>query len=125
MWRELHTEDRGDGALIVVPPDTPASAVAARALGTLHAGPVIRDAQGVTGHAINETAHLVQARILRKLLTETRADLGVIVSAYIYDYVIWQHEGQPVDATPYQKIRFRVKESALTAWLHLTGVASE
>ena len=65
MWRELHTEDRGDGTLIVVPPDTPASAVAARALGylaaalswhnqsasdalrmqlrvALHAGPVIR-----------------------------------------------------------------------------------
>ncbi len=104
MWRELHTEDRGDGTLIVVPPDTPASAVAARALGhlaaalrwhnqsasdalrmqlrvALHAGPVIRDAQGLTGHAINQTARLVQARILRKLLTETRADLGVIVSA--------------------------------------------
>jgi class 3 adenylate cyclase len=91
----------------------------------LHAGPVIRDAQGVTGHAINQTARLVQARILRKLLTETRADLGVIVSAYIYDYVIRQHDGQPMDATPYRKIRFRVKESALTAWIHLTGVASE
>ena len=148
MWRELHTEDRGDGTLIVVPPDTPASAVAARALGhlaaalrwhnqsasdalrmqlrvALHAGPVIRDAQGVTGHAINQTARLVQARILRKLLTETRADLGVIVSAYIYDYVIRQHEDQPGDATPYRKIRFRVKESALTAWIHLTGVTSE
>ena len=37
MWRELHTEDRGDGTLIVVPPDTPASAVAARALGHLAA----------------------------------------------------------------------------------------
>jgi hypothetical protein len=30
-----------------------------------------------------------------------------------------------MDATPYRKIRFRVKESALTAWIHLTGVASE
>jgi class 3 adenylate cyclase len=148
MWRELHTEDRGDGTLIVVPPDTPASAVAARALGqlaaalrrhnqsasdalrmqlrvALHAGPVIRDAQGVTGHAINQTARLVQARILRKRLTETRADLGVIVSAYIYDYVIRQHKGQPMDATPYRKIRYQVKESALTAWIHLTGAASE
>ncbi len=148
MWRELHTEDRGDGTLIVVPPDTPASAVAARALGhlaaalrwhnqsasdalrmqlrvALHAGPVIRDAQGVTGHAINQTARLVQARILRKKLDETQADLGVIVSAYIYDNVIRQHEGQPMDATLYRKIRFRVKESALTAWIHLTGVTSE
>jgi hypothetical protein len=86
---------------------------------------VIRDAQGVTGHAINQTARLVQARILRKLLSETRADLGVIVSAYIYDYVIRQHEGQPMDAAPYRKIRFRVKESALTAWIHLTGAVGE
>ena len=57
--------------------------------------------------------------------TETQADLGVIVSAYIYDNVIRQHDGQPRAATPYRKIRFRVKESALTAWIHLTGAASE
>ena len=147
-WRELHTEDRGDGTLIVIPPDTPATAVAAQALGhlaaalrqhnqsasdalrmqlrvALHAGPVIRDAQGVTGNAINQTARLVQARALRKHLNETQADLGVIVSAYIYDNVIRQHDGQPMAAADYRKIRFRVKESALTAWIHLTGAASE
>jgi len=147
-WQRLHKEDRGDGTLIVIPPDTPASAVTARALGhlaaalrrhnqtasdalrmqlrvALHAGPVIRDAQGVTGHAINQTARLVQARILRKNLDETQADLGVMVSAYIYDNVIRQHEGQPMDATLYRKIRFQVKESALTAWIQLTGAASE
>jgi hypothetical protein len=28
-------------------------------------------------------------------------------------------------AADYRKIRFRVKESALTAWIHLTGAASE
>jgi hypothetical protein len=143
-WRELHREDRGDGTLIVIPPDTPATAVAAHALGhlaaalgqynrsacgalrmqlrvALHAGPVIRDAQGVTGNAINQTARLVQARILWKHLDETQADLGVIVSAYIYDNVVRQHGGQPISAADYRKIRFRVKESALTAWIHLTG----
>lgn len=147
-WRELHKEDRGDGTLIVIPPDRPATAVAAQALGhlaaalrrhnesasdalrmqlrvALHAGPVTRDAQGVTGHAINQTARLVQARTLRKQLNETRADLGVIVSAYIYDNVIRQHDGQPIAAADYRKVRFRVKESALTAWIHLTGGASE
>jgi hypothetical protein len=147
-WRDLHREDRGDGTLIVIPPDTPATAVAAQALGhlaaalrqynqsasdalrmqlrvALHAGPVIRDAQGVTGNAINQTARLVQARTLRKHLNETQADLGVIVSAYIYDNVIRQHDGQPIAAADYRKIRFRVKESALTAWIHLTGIASE
>ena len=147
-WRDLHKEDRGDGTLIVIPPDTPATAVAAQALGhlatalrqhnqsasdalrmqlrvALHAGPVIGDAQGVTGNAINQTARLVQARTLRKHLSATRADLGVIVSAYIYDNVIRQHDGQPIAAADYRKIRFRVKESALTAWIYLTGAASE
>ena len=147
-WRDLHREDRGDGTLIVIPPDTPATAVTAQALGhlaaalrqhnqsasdalrmqlrvALHAGPVIRDAQGVTGNAINQTARLVQARTLRKHLNETQADLGVIVSAYIYDNVIRQHDGPPMAAADYRKVRFRVKESALTAWIHLTGVASE
>lgn len=136
------------GENVVIPPDTPATAVAAQALGhlaaalgqhnqsasdvlrmqlrvALHAGPVIRDAQGVTGNAINQTARLVQARPLQKRLNETQADLGVIVSAYIYDNVIRQHDGQPIAAADYRKIRFQVKESALTAWIHLTGAASE
>jgi hypothetical protein len=143
-WRELYKEDRGDGTLIVIPPDTPAAAVATHALGHLaaalrqynqsasdvlrmqlrvamHAGPVVRDAQGVTGNAINQTARLVQARILRKHLNETRADLGVIVSAYIYDNVIRQHASPPTGAADYRKIRFQVKESALIAWIRLTG----
>jgi hypothetical protein len=147
-WRELHTEDRGDGTLIVIPPDTPAAAVAAQALGhlaaalrqhnqsasealrmqlrlALHAGPVTRDAQGLTGHAINQTARLVQARVLRKYLHQTQADLGIIVSAYLYDHVIRQHGGQPIGAADYRKIRFRVKESALTAWIHLTGALAD
>ena len=47
------------------------------------------------------------------------------VSAYIYDNVIRQHDGQPIAAADHRKIRFRVKESALTAWIHLTGAASE
>jgi hypothetical protein len=146
-WRDLH-EDRGDGTLIVIPPDTPATAVAAQALGhlaaalrqhnqsasnalrmqlrvALHAGPVIRDAQGVTGNAINQTARLVQARTLRKHLNETQADLGVIVSAFIYDNVIRQHDGQPIAAADYRKVRFRVKESALTAWMYLTGALTD
>jgi hypothetical protein len=147
-WRDLHKEDRGDGTLIVIPPDTPATAVAAQALGhlaaalrqhnqsasnalrmqlrvALHAGPVIRDAQGVIGNAINQTARLVQARTLRKRLNETQADLGVIVSAFIYDNVIRQHDGQPIAAADYRKIRFRVKESALTAWMYLTGALTD
>jgi hypothetical protein len=143
-WRELHKEDRGDGTLIVIPPGTPATVVAAHALGhlatalrqynqsasdalrmqlrvALHAGPVICDAQGVTSNAINQTARLVQARILRKHLNETQADLGVIVSAYIYDNVIGQHGSVPIGAADYRKIRFQVKESALIAWIRLTG----
>ncbi len=53
------------------------------------------------------------------------ADLGIIVSAYLYDHVIRQHGGQPIGAADYRKIRFRVKESALTAWIHLTGALAD
>ena len=143
-WREFHTEDRGDGALIVSPPDIPAGAVATYVPGrlaaalrrhnqsasdalrmqlrvALHAGPVTGDAQGMTGNAINQTARLIQAGLLRKHLKETGADLGIIVSAYIYDNVIRQHGGQPIGPADYRRIRFRAKESALTAWIHLAG----
>ena len=143
-WRDCYTEDRGDGTLIVVPPHIPGGLLLEQALShlaatlrqhneqapdpmrmqlrvALHAGPVIADPQGMTGNAINHTARLVQAKILGKQLTQTQADLGIIVSAFFYDNVIKQHDGQPPASARYQQIRFQDKEHMLTAWTHLIG----
>jgi len=142
--QECHEEDRGDGTLIVIPPSVPASTLLdgvvyrlASTLGqhnqsvsgalrmqlrvALHAGPVIGDAKGVAGNAINLTARLVDAEILQENLKQTQADLGVITSDYIYDNVIKQRAHQPMAAADYRKVSFQPKESMVTAWIYLAG----
>jgi len=143
-WQDCYQEDRGDGTLIVVPPYVPANLIVEHALHRLgaalrahneqasnalrmqlrvaiHAGPVTRDAHGMTGNAINHTARLVQAKVLGRILRESQADLAVIASGYVYDNVIKQYDPQSPGTVEYQKVRFQSKESMLTAWLYLAG----
>jgi len=142
-WLECYKEDRGDGSLIVVPPTVPVSslvdsvvdrlaaalrqhnhqasdAVRIQLRAALHVGPVTRDLTGMTGQAIIHTARLVESGTLRRHLKETGADLGFIASAFVYDNVIKQRGGS-MDAADYKRVRFRAKESMVTAWIHLAG----
>ena len=141
-WRECHREDRGDGALVIVPPNIPTGSVvdpllAQLAVGlrrhnqrateatriqlrvALNVGPVVSDPQGVSGEAIIFTARLLEAPALKKGLARMAADLGVIVSSFIYDSVI-KHAPGFVDPDKYRHLRFRVKESNATAWMYLS-----
>ncbi|HLN71575.1 MAG TPA: hypothetical protein VK280_30430, partial [Streptosporangiaceae bacterium] len=141
-WRACHREDRGDGALIIVPPNIPTSAVVdaaallAAALGrhnrqvsaatriclrvAIHVGPVMTDSEGVSGHAINQAARLVEAAPLKRQIAETGADLGLATSEFVYDTVISQSR-EPAELARYQKIRFRAKGSKAVAWMYLSG----
>jgi Cyclic nucleotide-binding domain len=141
-WRACHREDRGDGALIIVPPSIPTSAVVdaaallAAALGrhnrqvsaatriclrvAIHVGPVMTDSEGVSGHAINQAARLVEAAPLKRQIAETGADLGLAASEFVYDTVISQSR-EPAELARYQKIRFRAKGSKAVAWMYLSG----
>ncbi len=86
----------------------------------LNVGPVVSDPRGVSGEAIILAARLLEAPVLKKELARTAADLGVIVSPFIYDSVI-KHAPGEVDPTQYRYLRFRVKESNVTAWMYLSG----
>jgi CRP-like cAMP-binding protein len=142
-WWACHREDRGDGALVVVPPSIPTKSLVdpllirlATALRrynrqvtqatrmqlrvALNVGPVVSDPQGVSGEAIILAARLLEAPALKKALAKTAADLGVIVSPFIYDSVI-KHSPGYVDPAQYHQLRFRVKESDVTAWMYLSG----
>jgi Cyclic nucleotide-binding domain len=144
LWNACYREDRGDGALIIVPPSIPTSAVVdvaavrlAVALGrhnrrasiatrislrvAIHVGPVTTDSEGVSGHAINQAARLIEAAPLKRQITETAADLGLAASEFVYDTVISQNYG-PADLAKYRKMRFRAKGSgSLAAWMYLSG----
>jgi CRP-like cAMP-binding protein len=142
-WMACHREDRGDGALIIVPPSTPTKSVvdpllARLAAGlknynrqaapetriqlrvALHVGPVVSEPQGVSGEAIILASRIIEAAKLKKELARTGAHLGVIVSAFVYDSVI-KHAPGYVDPNQYRQLRFRVKESNLAAWMYLVA----
>ncbi|WP_165975800.1 hypothetical protein, partial [Actinomadura rubrisoli] len=142
-WDRAHCEDRGDGALIVLPADVPAhlvlgplaahiatglrvhnrsaaSAVRIRLRLALDAGPVTGDAHGVSGSAIIHAARLLDAAEFKRRMAGSPAELGLIVSGYVYDSVV-KHAPGRVDPSFYQRIDVAEKETRAHAWIALAG----
>jgi CRP-like cAMP-binding protein len=140
-WQGCHREDRGDGALVVVPPSVPTVAlvhplVSRLATGirahnrratevvriqlrvALHVGPVTKDEHGVAGEAVNQTARLLDAPVFKAELAGSGADLGLIVSEFVYDSVV-KHAPGGIDPEAYQGVDVEVKETSTKAWIHL------
>ena len=137
----VRSEDRGDGLLTVIPPTVPTARVMNEVLEELPAalerhnfsrpesarfqlrlavsvGPVVSDAMGVSGEAIIIAARLVEAPCLKEALVTSKANLGIIVSPFVYEAVI-RHIGNSRDITSYSQVMVEVKESATTAWIKL------
>jgi hypothetical protein len=135
-------EDRGDGLLTVVPPSVPTARVIEqlhRALPTaldehnrnyhdsariqlrvaINVGPVATDSVGVSGEAIIVTARLLEAPLFKKVMNTCGAGLGFIVSTFIYETVI--RHGRSL--TGYSSVKVDVKETCVTAWMKLFGLA--
>jgi CRP-like cAMP-binding protein len=139
----LYQEDRGDGALVIVPATTPtvdvvdpmlahlaaalrrhnrraAEATRLQLRAALHVGPVRRGPKGVSGSSIITTRRLVDAPAVKRRVTETGADLAFVASEFVFDTVITPAPGL-VDPSRYTRVRVRVKEASLPAWLMLEG----
>jgi cyclic nucleotide-binding protein len=142
-WTDCHRDDRGDGVLVIVPPGTPTGIVVDALLThlatglfrhndrataatrfqlrvALDVGPVVSDPEGVSGQAIIHAARILDAPILKRLLAQTAAELGFIVSTYVYDNIITHHPGW-IGPADYQRVSFQGKESKITAWMHLVS----
>jgi CRP-like cAMP-binding protein len=142
-WAQCYHEDRGDGVIVVVPPvistrrviDPLIPVLAARLRQynrrasdvvliqlrvALHAGPVGKDAEGLTGRAIIAAARIVDARVIKDRLAAEQADLIFAVSDYVYEHVVTSCDGQ-VDVTAFTHVEDQVKESRVSAWIHLAG----
>ncbi|HEX2743931.1 MAG TPA: tetratricopeptide repeat protein [Streptosporangiaceae bacterium] len=142
-WAECFHEDRGDGILTVVPPgiatarlvDPLVRELAARLRqynthagdstriqlrAALHVGPVGRDSHGLIGQALVLPFRIVDAPVLKELLTLTQADLAFTVSDYVYEHVVKPGAGL-VDPAAFEHIEGQVKESQVSAWVHLAG----
>jgi CRP-like cAMP-binding protein/tetratricopeptide (TPR) repeat protein len=142
-WADCYYEDRGDGTVIVVPPtistlrvvDPLIPELAARLRqynrrasevvliqlrAALHVGPVGKDAEGLTGQAVIGTARILDAPVVKERLADARADLIFAVSDYVYDHVVRHGTGR-VDSGAFEHVAGQVKESHVSAWIHLAG----
>ncbi len=137
-WGSCVSEDRGDGALILVPPEVPKAYLAASLPGrlaaavsrhnagcagpeqmrlrvALHAGEVYRDAHGVAGSAVNHAFRLAEAPALRSALAASPGVLVVIVSDWLFSEVV-RHD-PAAEPSSYRKVQVAVKETAAVGWI--------
>lgn len=132
-WDACGREDRGDGVLVIIPPtisksafvDLPSALVNGlrvhnaqhrpeeqiRLRMALHAGEIHYDSHGVIGRAVILAFRLLDSQVLRDATTGV---LGVLVSSWFYDEVIWHSQ-----SSGYRRVEVETKENLVTAWLWL------
>ncbi|MER5391369.1 hypothetical protein [Saccharopolyspora sp. NPDC002686] len=142
-WGSCDVEDRGDGKIILVPPDVPqvrladhlghrllaglrrhnavhSDAAAMQLRVALHAGHVRLSSNGKVSPAINFAARILDAPDAKAWLAQTRSALALIASEEFFRDVI-QHEAAEPES--FQQISVVVKETSAVAWLRLLGAA--
>ncbi len=143
-WNACHAEDRGDGALILIPPQVPKNLLAAavpaelvaalaehnatavrqariRLRAVVHAGEVHLDDYGAAGASIIMAFRLLESAALRSALAESAGVLALMVSEWFFAEVI-RHDP---DSHPsaFRQVRVTVKETETSAWVCLPGAA--
>jgi len=142
-WEGCYHEDRGDGALVVIPPGISARSIidplperlsrlirrhnhVSRAEAGLqlraaaHIGPVDHDGHGFVGADVNLVFRLLDARPLKRLVAASGAELGLAVSDYVYHNLIRRYPGS-VSTDALQTVRFQTKKTRTHAWVYLPG----
>ena len=145
-WADCFHEDRGDGALVIVPPAMACKGiidplperlrglirrhnhVSCEAAGiqlrvAAHIGPVEYDGHGFVGSDIDMLFRMLDARPLKQALAGSAAELALIVSDYVYRSLVCRH---PTLVSPdaFRPVRFQVKATRARAWTYLPGVPS-
>ena len=145
-WAGCFHEDRGDGALIVVPPgmackgiidplperlrglirrhnhvSCPAAGIQLRA--AAHIGPVEHDGHGFVGSDVNLLFRMLEARPLKRALAGSNAELALIVSDDVYRRLVCRCPSL-VSPDAFQHVRFQVKDTRAWAWTYLPGAPS-
>jgi hypothetical protein len=144
-WDTCISQDRGDGLLVVVPPQVPTGKIIESVNRELparlrlhnrtysesarihlriaaHVGPVIGDLLGLSGETIIRTARLVEAPVLKKAMAATGAGLGIMVSEFVHEIAIGS-AADFIDAAEYSKVEVSHKEFRGSAWMRLVPVS--
>ena len=141
IWDRCSYEDRGDGLLLVAPPAVPtaqileylilALPIALKRHNGIYAdgariqlrvaldvGPVTTDDLGVEGQVIINAARLLEASALKKAMFAKQANLGLVVSDFVYQTAV-ERIDYLTDPASYAGIDIHVKESSKRAWMLL------
>jgi len=137
-WPICHHEDRGDGILLIAPPDVsaelldPAAAHLRAGLRrhndltsntakiqlrmAIHAGYIRGDRDGFSGRDLIHLFRLIDAPQFKTHLAVSRAEFVLITSDYLYNEVLRHGTGLLEPAT-YQHITVTIKETHAPAWV--------
>jgi class 3 adenylate cyclase len=142
-------EDRGDGVLVLMPPEVPkgrlvsnllarlevalathnaamerqdaerAAATQVRLRVAVHAGEVTFDGHGVVGAAVDHTFRLAEAPPLKSALATSTGVCAVIASTWFFEEVVYHHP----DAHPelFRRIETEVKQTRISAYIRVPG----
>jgi CRP-like cAMP-binding protein len=144
-WDTCRCEDRGDGLLVIVPPEFPTTEVIERLVTALphqlkrhnltysaasriqlrlavEVGPIEDTEVGVTGRSIIGVSRILEAPVFKQAVVGQGAILGVIVSPFVYETHI-KPGGSFLDPADFTEVPVRVKEARGAAWMQLIGRA--
>jgi hypothetical protein len=142
-WAACVHEDRGDGALVVVPPAisiagllhpipdkllvllrrhnrVSCDAARIRLRVAVHVGPVHHDGHGFVGHDVNYLYRMLDAPALRRMVKEPGAEIAYITSRYVYENVVTSRPSL-VSPDAFKPVTVRVKETRARAWAYTLG----
>jgi CRP-like cAMP-binding protein len=145
LWEACLWADRGDGLLVVVPPqittariiesinrDLPgrlrrhnrtyskSARICLRVAVTV--GPVTGDVLGLSGETIIRAARLVEAPVLKAAMAATGTGLGILVSEFVHEIAI-ASAADFIDAAEYKRVEVTNKEFIGSAWMRLMEVS--
>ncbi|CAM4294715.1 tetratricopeptide repeat protein [Kibdelosporangium persicum] len=145
-WDACLHEDRGDGAIVVVPPeiskvlllDPLLSALCASLVDynrdtrlaerirlrlAVHAGEITTDEHGLSGTDVVVVCRLLDAEELKVALRHSPVPLAAIVSDGVYDGIV-RHRFRNIDPAAYHPVSIKVKRTSLHAWIHLPATST-
>jgi hypothetical protein len=145
-WAECFCEDRGDGVLMVIPPEisvkglidplpeklrglirrhnhVSSSAAQMQLRAAVTIGPLEHDGYGFVGTDVNFAFRMLASRPLKRMLAASRAELGLVISDYVYRALVCRYPSR-VRPGAFQPVRFQAKNARARAWTYLPGAAT-
>ena len=140
-WEQGQYEDRGDGVMVIFPPDLAAQPIIdsfpERLRGLIrrhnrlsceparmqlrvaaHVGPVYRDEHGFAGDDVTFLCRMLDAQPLRRALSESDTELAFIISDYVYEKCVLRRRSL-ADRRSFRPVRTHVKRTSVHAWIYV------